>query len=103
MQLYKETVFIAVGTIVAVAAGIFLTQQPKKQTQATVDGKTPLPVLVGKETLKQKRAELLTEQASEQQASKQTDSQAKQLDPFAAVLQKPKSNVRKEESKCPKN
>lgn len=102
MQLYKETVFIAVGTIVAIAAGIFLTQQPKKQTQATVDGKTPLPVLVGKETLKQKRAELLTEQATEQ-ASKQTDSQAKQLDPFAAVLQKPKSNVRNEESKCPKN
>lgn len=103
MQLYKETVFIAVGTIVAIAAGIFLTQQPKKQTQATVDGKTPLPVLVGKETLEQKRAELLTEQASERQASEQTDSQAKPLDPFAAVLQKPKSNVRKEESKCPKN
>lgn len=60
MKLYREPVIIGVSFISAIAIIIYASfTMPHQNTNKTVDGKTPIPVLIGNQTMQDKRNELL--------------------------------------------
>lgn len=60
MKLYREPVIIVVSFISAIIIIIYASlTMPHQNTNKTVDGKTPIPVLIGNQTMQETRNKLL--------------------------------------------
>lgn len=60
MKLYREPVIIVVSFISAIIIIIYASlTMPHQNTDKTVDGKTPIPVLIGNQTIQETRNKLL--------------------------------------------
>lgn len=60
MKLYREPVIIGVSFISAIVIIIYASLTiPRQNTNKTVDGKTPIPVLIGNQTMQETRNKLL--------------------------------------------
>lgn len=60
MKLYREPVIIVVSFVSAIIIIIYASlTMPRQNTDKTVDGKTPIPVLIGNQTMQETRNKLL--------------------------------------------
>lgn len=60
MKLYREPVIIGVSFISAIVIIIYASLTiPRQNTNKTVDGNTPIPVLIGNQTMQETRNKLL--------------------------------------------
>lgn len=60
MKLYREPVIIVVSFVSAMIIIIYASlTMPHQNTDKTVDGKTPIPVLIGNQTMQETRNKLL--------------------------------------------
>lgn len=60
MKLYREPVIIGVSFISAIVIIIYASLTiPRQNANKTVDGNTPIPVLIGNQTIKETRKKLL--------------------------------------------
>ena len=60
MKLYREPVILTASFVIAIATIIYASLTIPRQThEKTVDGKTPIPVLIGRQTIESKKQELL--------------------------------------------
>lgn len=60
MKLYREPVIIVVSFVSAIIIIIYASlTMPRQNANKTVDGKTPIPVLIGNQTMQETRNTLL--------------------------------------------
>lgn len=61
MKIYKEHLVFAAGILVSLAIGSWLGNHLDEGGKATVDGKRPIPILIGNQTIDSQRQKLIPE------------------------------------------
>lgn len=61
MKIYKEHLVFAAGILVSLAIGSWLGGHLDEGGKATVDGKRPIPILIGNQTIDSQRQKLIPE------------------------------------------
>lgn len=67
MKLYREHIVLIAGSVFAALIGLYFWINNSQSQKATVDHVTPQPILIGDQTIAQKRQELLPPDQTPQQ------------------------------------
>lgn len=59
MKIYKEHLAFVAGILVSLAIGVWLRGNLDEGGKATVDGKRPIPILIGNQTIDSQRKRLI--------------------------------------------